>query len=573
VRRTLAGRLLAAYAATVLAVLALLAVVLDRTLEREFLQQLTVSLEDRARAVQATVTGTPGLQSRVEQLGQDLGVRLTVIRTDGVVAADSAGDPATFENHAGRPEVRAALTGRVGVDSRVSASVGRPYRYVALPPKRGLIFRAALPLSVVEDRLRDIRALVVGGCLLAALVGIGVAWVVGRAAMRPLRRMTAGVERMSGGNLAVRVPEGGSAELALLAATLNRMAEELGSRIEQVGKEREQLTQILSAMEEGVVLVGDGHGIRFANPAAVRLLGGRGEELRDLGPASLRSVIADVERTDDLAQREVETGVPVRTLLATAVRLRGGQGVLLVLRDVTEARRVEAMRRDFVADASHELKTPTAAIQATAETMERALVDDPEAATRFAAHLRREADRLTRIVSDLLDLSRLETEASARQDLRFDEVVREESVRLAAAADAAGVRLELATAPALVAGDSEDLALLVGNLLDNAIRYTPRGGLVRVEVAESDGHATLTVTDSGIGIPSRDLPRIFERFYRVDQARSRETGGTGLGLSIARHVAEQHGGSIEAESELGSGSTFRVRLPMRRADLRTTRTR
>jgi signal transduction histidine kinase len=232
----------------------------------------------------------------------------------------------------------------------------------------------------------------------------------------------------------------------------------------------------------------------------------------------------------------------------------------MVLRDVTAARRVEAMRRDFVADASHELKTPAAAIQAAAETVEGAVADDPESAARFAGQVRRDAARLAGIVSDLLDLSRLEVERPAPDPVRLDEVVGEEIERLRSTAD--GVRIESAVDPVTVRGTRDDLALLVRNLLDNAVRYSPEEGRVRVRLSKRHGRAVLEVEDTGIGIPGRDLPRIFERFYRVDRARSRETGGTGLGLSIARHVAERHGGGIEAESELGRGSTFRVTLPI-----------
>jgi signal transduction histidine kinase len=219
------------------------------------------------------------------------------------------------------------------------------------------------------------------------------------------------------------------------------------------------------------------------------------------------------------------------------------------------------MRRDFVANTSHELKTPVASIQAAAETIRDAARDDPPAAGRFAEQLHRDALRLSRIVSDLLDLSRLEAERPRLSPVRLDRLTSEEVDRFRDSAGRAGVKLEFRSDPVIVHGSQGDLALLVRNLLDNAVRYSPDGGRVEVEVASSDGEALLAVRDTGIGIPSRDMPRIFERFYRVDRARSRETGGTGLGLSIAKHVAEQHGGRIEVDSELGRGSEFRVRLP------------
>jgi two-component system sensor histidine kinase SenX3 len=257
---------------------------------------------------------------------------------------------------------------------------------------------------------------------------------------------------------------------------------------------------------------------------------------------------------------ELEAGMPPQVLRSSAVPVTGGRRVLVVVRDVTEARRLDAMRRDFVANTSHELKTPVASIQAAAETIRDAARDDPRAAGRFAEQLHQDAVRLSRIVSDLLDLSRLEADPPRLSPVRLDRLAAEEVDRFRDQARRAGVTIELRSEPVSVQGSSGDLALLIRNLLDNAVRYSPDGGRVEVAVDSRDGEALLSVRDTGIGIPSRDLPRIFERFYRVDRARSRETGGTGLGLSIAKHVAEQHGGRIEVESELGRGSEFRVRF-------------
>lgn len=559
-RPTLAGRLLVRYAMTVVAVLAALAFVLDRTLEVVFLDDLTGSLTARARAIRVALPDEPtGLQAAAIALGRETGVRVTVIRTDGVVVADSARDPAGIENHAGRPEVRAALEGEVGVASRTSETVGEPYRYVALPARDGRIVRVALPLSVVGERLATVRAIVLGAAGVAALVGVGAVWVVGRSLTRPVREMTSRVSRMAEGDLAVRIPPDGTAELDMLGSTLNRMADDLEHRIDQIGHDRQQRDAVLSAMDEGVILVGADDSLGYSNRAASRLLGRLPASLRAVTPTAVRTMVEDTRRDGGPREREIETGIPPRALRASTVALRQPGEVLMVLRDVTAARRVEAMRRDFVADASHELKTPAAAIQAAAETVEGAVADDPESAARFAGQLRRDAARLAGIVSDLLDLSRLEVERPSLDPVRLDEVVGEVIERLRST-DA--VRIESAVDPVTVRGARDDLTLLFRNLLDNAVRYSPEGGRVSVRLSERDGRAVLEVEDTGIGIPGRDLPRVFERFYRVDRARSRETGGTGLGLSIARHVAEQHGGRIEAESELGRGSTFRVTLPI-----------
>ncbi len=558
---SLARRLLVGYTLTVVAVLGGLAFALDRTLASTFLEDLTTSLADQADAVRAALLDVAHLQPTVADLGDRLETRITVIATDGEVLADSARDPATMENHASRPEVRAAIEGRTGVSSRTSETTGEPYRYVARPASDGLVVRVALPLAVVEERLGRVRGLILGATALAAIIGVAAVWLVARGLTRPLRSMTGSVERISRGELVTPVPPAGTSELALLGETLNRMSDELQARLEQLGRDRQERDEILSAMEEGVILIDSAGDVAYANPAAERILERTPRNIRELSPTVLRGLAEEV-RGDGLPHESaVEVGVPTRVIRAAAVPLESPGDVMLVMRDVTAEKRLEAMRRDFVTDASHELKTPAAAIRAAAETVERAVNEDPEAATRFAAQLRRDAVRLSRIVSDLLDLSRLESEHPELEPVRLDRVVAEELKRLRAQAAESGVALRWEGAPVTVSGSIKDLALLARNLLENAVRYTPRGGRVSVEVRGDDGQATLSIEDTGIGIPSRDLPRVFERFYRVDRARSRDTGGTGLGLSIARHVVERHGGNIEAESELGRGSTFTVTLP------------
>ncbi|HET6771253.1 MAG TPA: ATP-binding protein [Actinomycetota bacterium] len=561
-RPTLTRRLVIRFAIAVVAVLAVLALVLDRTLESAFLDDLTRSLVSEAKAVRlALPEDSETFQPFAERSGRELGVRITLLQVDGTVVADSSLDPAGIENHSDRPEVQAALRGQTGVASRTSETVGEPFRYVALPPRDGLIVRVALPLSIVTSRLARIRALVAGATALAALISVIVVAVVARTLTRPLARLTESVSELSRGNLDTRVEPDGTAELVALAGTLNQMAEELDARMREVREDRRSRDLILSAMEEGVLLVDAGDEIGYANPAARRMLGGAPISTGGLRPYALRRLVAEARSDDSVREEEVETGIQTRMVRASALPVGADERVLLVLRDVTEARRVEAMRRDFVANASHELKTPVASIQAVAETVGRALDEDPAAAGRFAAQLQQEAVRLSRIVSDLLDLSRLETERPEFEPVRCDLLVREEVDRHRDRAARAGIQLSVETQPATVLGSSKDLSLLVGNLLDNAVRYTPPGGRVDVEVGVKEEGTFLEVRDSGIGIPARDLPRIFERFYRVDPARSRQTGGTGLGLSIAKHVVEQHGGRIAAKSDLGGGSTFRVILP------------
>jgi signal transduction histidine kinase len=345
-------------------------------------------------------------------------------------------------------------------------------------------------------------------------------------------------------------------------AEADRAAAALSAESRSSAGDREVRGLILASMEEGVLLV-DHEGDRvFANEALERHLGDAPAKADLLLPTALRDAVRRAGYTGATTRVEVETGAPTRWLKASAQPVGTAGSVLLVVRDVTEARRLDAIRRDFVANASHELKTPVASIRATAETLRDGAIEDPPAARRFTEQLERDADRLARIVSDLLDLSRLETGSERGEWVALDRVAGEvvERRRGDPAAAQVGLTLEVDGVPE-IAGSARDLSLLVGNLVDNAIHYTQAGGTVEVEVRAEPATVLLRVRDTGIGIPQRDLPRIFERFYRVDQARSRETGGTGLGLAIVRHVCENHGGQIEVASELGRGSTFEVRLP------------
>ena len=426
-----------------------------------------------------------------------------------------------------------------------------------------LVLLAALSMLgvvLVQDRLSGTRLILALGALGTMLAGLAALFAETLGFARALRGMRESIADLAAGDLDVRVPSDGPPELALLAETLNGMGERLRVSIREAEDARETRDLILQAMEEGVVLVEWDDSVRYANPAARGLLRTEPVDVRSL-PAPVRRLVKQVRASERIAETELEAGFPPRLLRSSAVPVAGGDRVLVVVRDVTEARRIEAMRRDFVANTSHELKTPVAAIQAGAETLRDAVRDDPRAARRFAEQLHRDALRLSRTVADLLDLSRLETERPRVAPVRLDRLIAREAERFREQAGRAGVTIEIHADPVRVQGSAEDLALLVRNLLDNAVRYSPDGGRVEVDVWSVDGEALLSVRDTGIGIPSRELPRIFERFYRVDRARSRETGGTGLGLSIAKHVAEQHGGRIEVESELGRGSEFRVRLP------------
>jgi len=387
-------------------------------------------------------------------------------------------------------------------------------------------------------------ALALSGAAAVMLAGVA-ARATGKWISRPIQEMEqALLTAFSGRAPALR--DHGPREVQQLAGALNEVAGELSTRLAELNRETGLREQILSSMSEGVVLADASGRILYANPAAQNLFADSSVlpyQLRTEGP---------VELTLRHPRR--------RELKATCLRLEDGRR-LVAIQDVTEAKRIEAMRRDFVADASHELKTPVASIQAVAETLETAVADDPVAVPGFMRTLLGEIRRLSALVQDLLDLARLEGRPPGRGLVSLTKVVGQETHRIRDAAEAKGLTVREQTAEGIVvAGNTEDLSLALRNLLDNALRYTSTGE-VSVRLWQHDGSAMIEVADTGPGIPGKDLSRIFERFYRVDRARSRETGATGPGLSIVRHVIEQHNGQVQVESELGSGSRFIVRLP------------
>jgi signal transduction histidine kinase len=364
----------------------------------------------------------------------------------------------------------------------------------------------------------------------------------------------------------------GAAAIFLVARSWERRyrqrAADLGGRLRAAqaaasgaGEEARLLEQVLAVVRQGVLLVGEDDLVAYANPAAHDLVR-VSDRLVTLVPHGLQRLVRQARIDQAAAEGEMEHGSPPRILRAAAVVFPADKRVLVTISDVTESNRIEAVRRDFVAAASHELKTPVAAVQASAEALGLALQRDPASAQRFAGQVERSAQQLSRLVGDLLDLSRLESSEPSEGRVSLAPVVEAEVNRIGSQAEEAGVTISVRSQPVEVVGSSQDLGLAVRNLLDNAIRHTGRGGAVVVSVRSEQPGAVIEVADTGEGIPRRELPRIFERFYRVDTARSRSTGGTGLGLAIVKHVAERHGGAVTVDTELGVGSTFRITLPI-----------
>jgi two-component system phosphate regulon sensor histidine kinase PhoR len=507
------------------------------------------------------------------------GVRVTVITAEGQVLADSQSDPQTMENHAGRPEIREAFRKGDGQSIRHSVTLDNNLLYYAVrlavaggPP---VVLRFALPLQTVDQELWEFRRRL----WLASLVML---LVTGIASLLISQSFSGRVERLE--KFSLRVAEGDFRPieadrtgdgLEALAVSLNETATRLDRTIRTLTEERNLSSAILGSMVEGVAIVNGSERLLFSNQGFAEILD------LDVPPQPGSALVEVVRQTELLeAVREVLKGEPrVETEIVTgtlrqrffavtvaSVRAAETSGAVIVLHDITELRKLERVRRDFVANVSHELKTPLTAIQGFAETLLAGAIDDPQNRLRFLEIILEHSRRLARLTDDLLKLSKmdadkLELEIRRLSVSQFVESCIETTQRPAAEKDLRiSVNLQLPLPD--IAADRRRLSEVLQNLLDNAMQYTPAGGQIMVSASADGAEVTFTVSDTGIGIPQAEQSRIFERFYRVEVARSREVGGTGLGLSIAKHLVEAHGGHIWVESEVGQGSLFHFTVPL-----------
>jgi two-component system phosphate regulon sensor histidine kinase PhoR len=523
-------------------------------------------------------------QAWLVDLAGQADVRITLVDRQGRVVADSARDQAglrRMDNHLDRPEVRAALATGSGSAVRRSATTGTPYVYAArrlyTADGEAWVVRVAQPLEALDAVYRHLLQALLVALLCAGLAVAGVAAWFRRRVLAPFLGLVNGSEQLARELPGRRVEEPPVDELAHLARSLNRMAERVEEQVTAKEAERRRLEEILDGMGEGVLVTGASGEPVFANPAFRELLAlpagvATGQLLELLRKPRvdelLRRALRGADWSVDSGAAE-ELAVAGRTLALASRPLGVQRGALLVVRDLSATERAARSRRDFVANVSHELKTPLAVIRAAAETLADHARHDPEAGadeptTRFAGRILEQSLRLQDLLEDLLTLARLESpEAAARRrpvDLR---AVVARAVELATPlAEAREVSLALRLEEvSAIEGDEPALERLALNLLDNAVKYNRPGGWVEVRLAPSGDAVVLEVADGGVGIPVEELPRVFERFYRVDKARGRAEGGSGLGLAIVKHVAENHGGRVEVESAPGAGSRFRVRLP------------
>jgi two-component system phosphate regulon sensor histidine kinase PhoR len=513
-----------------------------------------------------------------DDLGTRAGARVTIIRLDGTVIGDSEVDLAALPalgNHRDRPEVIEALSGGRGQSRRTSETVRKSMSYVAIPFEHGGAragtVRIATPLTEVEAALARQHKTLFGAAALASLMAIFLSSIGAHVVSRVVRSLTTSAERMAAGDLEVRTRVPGTDELAKLGGALDHLAGSLGAAMRALREERDLLSAILDGMEEGVLVLDDRGRIAAMNPSLRRMLlvgsDAVGRELLDVvRHAELKELVDAARGEAQVGEIEVIGRKPRRLLVRAALLERPpGDGVrLVVIRDVTDVRRLETIRRDFVANVSHELRTPVTAIRSAGETLQDALVKDPAAAMKFLDIIERNADRLQRLIEDLLDLSRIESKELRLAFERADLVpILDHTVALfreRATKRGVVLRVEPTSGDAHAVVDRRAFEQVVTNLVDNAVKYCP-GATVTLALVRDADRLVVRVVDTGPGIEARHLPRLFERFYRVDAGRSRELGGTGLGLSIVKHLTEAMRGTLEVTSVVGQGTSFEVRLP------------
>ena len=538
------------------------------------------SVETAARAHPPDVQNPAALQEWVQSTSGG-GARVTVVASDGTVLADSAADPAKMENHANRPEVQAAIASGAGKDVRQSATLGRAlvYRAYRFEPPSGspVVIRFALPLAQVNESIVEFRRRLLLASLAMLVLGGAASLIYSRGFSARIERLKDFSHRVASGDFQPLPSDDTEDELTDLARALNETAAHLNRTIRTLTGERNQSSAILRSMIEGVAVIDSKERVVFCNRAFAEILN------IDAARCEGRSLVELVRQADllDLARRALTSAdslqgsliigtVMPRSFAVTATPVKAlepaANGAVIVLHDITELRRLERVRQDFVANVSHEFKTPLTAIQGFAETLLGGALEDEKNNRRFLAIIRDHAARLGRLTDDLLKLARIE---AGKLEVQYQPVSVAELVEGCAAttlfkASRRNIALNLSYPPELPAirGDAGLLREVLQNLLDNAVQYTLPGGRVDLSAATRDHEAVITVADTGIGIPLADQERIFERFYRVDAARSREVGGTGLGLSIAKHIVEAHGGRLWVESTVGAGSQFHFSIPL-----------
>jgi len=566
VRSSVFFKLLGAFLAVIVAGTFVLSVEISREWRLSLTSQVEKSLQQETRLFALRVendTSQP-VQEVAKQVSEATGARATIIDRAGNVLADSEADPETMENHAQRPEFVAALKGSEGEASRTSKTLGIDFLYTAAPIKNGAV-RLAYPLAAIKESSAGIQKSLIRGSLLALLIAVIVAAAAAVLIARRLQRILNFAERIAAGNLSARIEVDSADEIARVAMALNTTAERLEQSFTELESSRQQLEAVLNSMQAPVIAVNREERVEWVNGAMNRLMPNR---------VRLHAPLLETIREPDLLMsvretiraRQIHTTrariLPGRTYEATVAPMLAGSAVVL-LHDLTEVERVEKTRRDFIANVSHELRTPLTSIQGYAETLLDLSTSD-NATREFLEIIRKNAARMSRLTEDLLTLARVESgeQRFRMQEIAASQLIREAQQYFAEMAHLQGSDLSIELSEdAMVKADPEAVHQVFSNLISNAVKYCPPGTPIVIGARQRDSDVEFFVRDTGPGIASEHLPRLFQRFYRVDKARSRESGGTGLGLAIVKHIVLAHGGTVRVESELHHGSRFFFTLP------------
>ncbi|MFC5466578.1 two-component system histidine kinase PnpS [Lederbergia graminis] len=545
--------------------------------------QLTQVAELAINAIDIDQQQMSNLQNEVELLTQDVNVRISIINKDGVVLADSEEDPVEMTNHRDRPEVKQILDdGQVsGLSTRYSETLGYSMMYVTIPimneDELVGVMRTSLTLDTIKPAVRkmwgSVALILFAALLLTGLIGMRLAKDI----TEPIEDMIQVSEQLKDNDYSARVKTAAKGELRQLANAINVLASSLQNQMIEIKENEQRLSGVLANMMSGVILVNVEGRIVLANKAIGSMLGRNSESL--IGQmhveagrnASLSNLIEQSLKTKKEIRDEIHFYYPKERILDVHLAPFVGEngdmrGIIVVLHDVTDVRRLEKMRSDFVANVSHELKTPITSVKGFAETLLDGAMEDTELCRSFIEIIYKESDRLHRLIKDILYLSGIEHH---RVPLISDQVNMVNAINAAVdmvknAAAKKNIQLHLPPQENIVIeGEKDRIHQIILNLLSNAIAYTPEGGKVTVTLSATESKIKFGIADTGIGIAQAEISRIFERFYRVDKARSRNSGGTGLGLAIVKHLVDSHNGTIEVDSMEGEGTTFTVTLPIK----------
>ncbi len=558
------------------------------TLRNFHLTQRAHDLRDRAELLVgcfsdlASTRYSEATETRVRELGERTSMRITLLDAKGEVLADSLEDPRKMLSHAHRLEVQSALQGTMGQSVRYSETLNAKMMYVAVPVRgtnavEGVI-RTAVPLTSLDETLEILQSKIIASGVIIALLVSGASFLISRRIARPLEDIRRGAERFARGDLGFRLTEhSNSEEIGALAESMNSMATQLEDRINALISQRNESEAVLSSMLEGVIAVNTEEELIRINRAAAKLIGVHPVEvlgrniLEVVRNVELRTFVSTTLASSEPVQCDLLLhGVAEHYVQANGTVLRDPQGrsigALIVLNEITRLRKLETIRRDFVANVSHELKTPITSIKGFVETLLEGALDQPEDARRFLEIIERQSERLISIIEDLLSLSRIEQEAEKgaieTAPARLADILHAAVQLCQAKAAARQISIQVECPPDLTGQVNAHLIEQACiNLLDNAIKYSGHASRISIQAAAKDGELVLSVQDSGCGIDREHLSRLFERFYRVDRARSRELGGTGLGLAIVKHIVQAHRGRVQVESTPGQGSRFSIHLP------------